>query len=144
MEKDTEKCLIQKAIEMTKISYAPYSGYHVGAALLAQNGNIYTGCNVENASYGATNCAERTAFFKAVSEGIRKFEAIAIVGGPADAEAENRFADYAYPCGICRQVMQEFCDVDFIIIVAKTMEDYQKYTLKELLPYGFGGMTGKG
>ena len=122
------------------MSYAPYSGYHVGAALLAKNGNIYAGCNIENASYGATNCAERTAFFKAVSEGVKDFEAIAIVGAPADAAAENTFSEYAYPCGICRQVMQEFCKKDFGIIVAKSTEDYKKYTLQELLPFGFGGL----
>ena len=140
MNEQIEKELIQKAMEMTKLSYAPYSGYHVGAALLATNGVIYTGCNIENASYGATNCAERTAFFKAVSEGVKDFEAIAIVGAPADEAAENTFSEYAYPCGICRQVMQEFCKKDFRIIVAKSMEDYQKYTLSELLPFGFGGI----
>lgn len=140
MNEQIEKELIQKAMEMTKLSYAPYSGYHVGAALLATNGVIYTGCNIENASYGATNCAERTAFFKAVSEGVKNFEAIAIVGAPADEAAENSFSEYAYPCGICRQVMQEFCKKDFRIIVAKSMEDYQKYTLSELLPFGFGGI----
>lgn len=132
-----EKELIERAIAASKLAYAPYSDYHVGAALLAENGKIYTGCNVENASFGATNCAERTAFFKAVSEGVTDFRAIAIVGG--SASAENKFADYAYPCGICRQVMQEFCDADFTIIVAKTTEDYKKYTLQELLPFGFGG-----
>lgn len=140
MNTQIEKELIQKAIEMTKLSYAPYSGYHVGAALLAKDGRIFTGCNIENASYGATNCAERTAFFKAISEGVNDFEAIAIVGAPADAIAENTFSEYAYPCGICRQVMQEFCKKDFCIIVAKSTEDYQKYTLPELLPYGFGGL----
>lgn len=122
--------LIEKAVEAAKNAYAPYSMYHVGAALLTKSGKIFTGCNVENASYGATNCAERTAFFKAVSEGFREFEAIAIVS----------FSDYAYPCGICRQVMQEFCDGDFRIIVAKSEEDYKEYTLGELLPFGFGGM----
>lgn len=140
MNEQLEKELIKKAIEMTKLSYAPYSGYHVGAALLTKEGQIYTGCNIENASYGATNCAERTAFFKAVSEGVKDFEAIAIVGAPADAAAENTFSEYAYPCGICRQVMQEFCKPNFSIIVAKSTEDYKKYTLKELLPFGFGGM----
>lgn len=140
MKEQLEKELIQKAMEMTKLSYAPYSGYHVGAALFTKEGQIYTGCNIENASYGATNCAERTAFFKAVSDGVKDFEAIAIVGAPADAAAENTFSEYAYPCGICRQVMQEFCREDFTIIVAKSIEDYQKYTLKELLPFGFGGI----
>ena len=139
MNHQLEKELIQKAMEMTKLSYAPYSHYHVGAALLAKNGNIYKGCNIENASYGATNCAERTAFFNAVSEGVKDFEAIAIVGAFADAAAENIFSEYAYPCGICRQVMQEFCKKDFCIIVAKSTEDYKIYTLQELLPHGFGG-----
>lgn len=140
MNIDTEKELIRKAMEMTGISYAPYSKYHVGAALFTKDGRIFTGCNIENASYGATNCAERTAFFKAVSEGVKEFEAIAIVGAPADAAAEKTFSEYAYPCGICRQVMQEFCEKDFSIIVAKSTDEYQKYTLQELLPYGFGGL----
>lgn len=140
MKEQLKKDLIEKAIEMTGLSYAPYSKYHVGAALLAKDGRIFTGCNIENASYGATNCAERTAFFKAVSEGVKDFEAIAIVGAPADAAAQEIFSEYAYPCGICRQVMQEFCKKDFTIIVAKSTEDYEKYTLKELLPLGFGGI----
>lgn len=144
MNEKIEKELIQKAMEMTKLSYAPYSGYHVGAALLTKNDQIYTGCNIENASYGATNCAERTAFFKAVSEGVKEFEAIAIVGAPADAAAQDTFSEYAYPCGICRQVIQEFCKKDFVIIVAKSTEDYQKYSLQELLPFGFGGIDQKG
>ncbi len=134
-----EKSLIEKAFVAAKLAYAPYSKYHVGAALLAENGQIFTGCNIENASFGATNCAERTAFFKAVSEGVTDFNAIAIVGGPAEATGDSPFSDYAYPCGICRQVMQEFCKPDFVILVAKSVEDYKKYTLSELLPYGFGG-----
>lgn len=140
MNEQLVKELVKKAMDMTKLSYAPYSGYHVGASLLAKNGQIYTGCNIENASYGATNCAERTAFFKAVSDGVKEFEAIAIVGAPADAAAQDTFSEYAYPCGICRQVMQEFCKKDFVIIVAKSTEDCQKYTLQELLPFGFGGI----
>ena len=144
MNERLEKELIKKAIEMTGMSYAPYSGYHVGAALLAKDGQIYTGCNIENASYGATNCAERTAFFKAVSEGVKEFETIAIVGAPADAASQETFSEYAYPCGICRQVMQEFCKKDFVIIVARSTEDYQKYTLQEILPFGFGGIDQKG
>lgn len=143
MDKQKELELIQKAIAMRSFSYAPYSHYLVGAALLGEDGEIYGGCNIENASYGATNCAERTAFFKAVSEGAKDFKAIAIVGGTDSAEDENVFSDYAYPCGICRQVMQEFCKDEFVIIVAKSQNDYKKYTLKELLPYGFGGMTGE-
>lgn len=128
-----EKILIEKALEAANRAYAPYSNYHVGAALLARDGRIFSGCNIENASYGATNCAERTAFFHAVSTGCKEFEAIAIVGGK-----DNVISDYAYPCGICRQVMQEFCNGDFKIIVAKNTEDYQIYTLRELLPCSFG------
>lgn len=133
---EQEKELIEQAMEATKRSYAPYSNYHVGAALLTAQGEIYTGCNIENASYGAANCAERTAIFKAVSEGRRQFQAIAIVGR---AKGTSKFSDYAYPCGICRQVMQEFCEADFVILVARSAKDYKKYTLKELLPFGFGG-----
>ena len=125
--------LVRQALEARKQAYAPYSGYTVGAALLTVNGHRYLGGNIENASYGATNCAERTAFFKAVSEGERKFIAIAIAGG---TEGED---PVEYPCGICRQVMQEFCTDDFVIYVVKNEQDYQSYTLKELLPYGFGG-----
>lgn len=125
--------LIKEALRARKQAYAPYSGYLVGAALLTGEGGIYTGCNVENASYGAVNCAERTAFYKAVSEGKREFKAIAIVGGKQNA------ADYAAPCGICRQVMMEFCNPkEFRVIIAKSCGDYREYTLEELLPYGFG------
>ena len=130
-----EKVLIQQALDARKLAYAPYSGYAVGAALLTADGRTYLGGNIENASYGATNCAERTAFFKAVSEGERDFTAIAIAGGKTDEDP----AEYAYPCGICRQVMQEFCREDFRIYVVKSTEDYRRYTLKELLPFGFGG-----
>ncbi len=133
------KELISIASEARRFSYSPYSKYCVGAALLDKDEKIYTGCNIENASYGATNCAERTAFFKAISEGKKEFSAIAIVGGPADEREENSFSEYAFPCGVCRQVMQEFCGVDFYIIVAKSTEDYKVFTLKDLLPYGFGG-----
>ncbi len=127
--------LIQNAMEARNRAYVPYSGFSVGAALLAYSGRIYQGCNVENASFGATNCAERTAFFKAVSEGEREFKAIAITGGKALTEP----SDYAYPCGVCRQVMQEFCDKDFTVLVAKSAEEYKEYTLLQLLPHGFGG-----
>lgn len=127
--------LVEAALDARKTAYVPYSHYAVGAALLTREGEIYTGCNVENASYGATNCAERTAFFKAVSEGKRNFLAIAIAGGMA-GEAP---AEYAYPCGICRQVIKEFAGNDFRIIVAKSPTDYQDYSLEELLPHGFGG-----
>lgn len=127
--------LITAALEARNMAYTPYSHYHVGAALLTDDGHIYQGGNIENASYGATNCAERTAFFKAVSEGVRSFKAIAITGGIEGQEP----IDYAYPCGVCRQVMQEFCGADFQVIVARSTEDFQCYTLSELLPFGFGG-----
>lgn len=136
MISDTEeKVLIQQALEARKMAYAPYSGYAVGAALLTADGRRYLGGNIENASYGATNCAERTAFFKAVSDGVRDFAAIAIAGGKIGETP----VEYAYPCGICRQVMQEFCRDDFVIYVVKSERDYRSYTLKELLPFGFGG-----
>ena len=128
------KQLIEISIEQLKYSYTPYSGFKVGAALLAKNGSVYTGCNIENAAYTPTNCAERTAFFKAVSEGVKEFDAICIVGG------ENGIlTEYAPPCGVCRQVMMEFCYSEtFQIILATVLEHYDIYTLKELLPLGFG------
>ena len=138
----------EELIKLLDKAYAPYSNFHVACIVEMKDGKYIPGVNVENASYGATNCAERTAFFKAVSEGVKEFEAIAVVGRPADiimgneaCSKENHitFSDYAYPCGICRQIMQEFCDNDFKIIVAKSTEDYKVYTLKELLPFGFGG-----
>ncbi len=126
--------LAKTAIAAREQSYSPYSGFMVGAALLAKDGTVYTGCNIENAAFGPTNCAERTAFFKAVSEGGRGFAAIAVAGWPKGGEAA-----YAYPCGVCRQVMMEFCEPDsFRIIVAKSETDYTVHTLKELLPEGFG------
>ena len=126
--------LIQKAFEARQKAYAPYSGFMVGAALLCKDGRIFTGCNIENASYGATNCAERTAFFKAVSEGYREFTAIAIAGG----RRESQSLEYCAPCGICRQVMSEFCDPDaFLVILPRSEEDYKSYTLGQLLPLGF-------
>lgn len=134
MEKAKIQELIDIAIAQLSYSYTPYSHFKVGAALLGKNGHIYTGCNIENAAYTPTNCAERTAFFKAVSEGEREFEAICIVGGP-----EGKLTDYAPPCGVCRQVMMEFCSPkEFQIILAKGKEDYKIYRLEELLPRGFG------
>lgn len=128
------KDLIRLALEAREMAYAPYSKYLVGAALLTKQGKVYKGCNIENAAYTPTNCAERTAFFKAVSEGEREFEAIAIVGG-----YEGVPKDYAYPCGVCRQVMMEFCDPQkFRIITAVSEEQYLERTLAELLPNGFG------
>lgn len=130
----TERALIEAALEARRASYSPYSGYQVGAALLTQEGKLYTGCNIENAAYTPVNCAERTAFFKAVSEGERHFQAIAIVGSPA-----GEVTQFAWPCGVCRQVMMEFCDPEsFVVIVAKSETEYRKRTLKELLPEGFG------
>jgi len=134
MEKATIEKLIDTAIRQLDFSYSPYSGFKVGAALLTKDGEIYTGCNIENASYTPTNCAERTAFFKAVSEGIREFQAICIVGGQ-----NGVLTGYAAPCGVCRQVMMEFCDPEtFQIILAIDKEKYDVFTLKELLPLGFG------
>ena len=126
--------LVKKAYEAQKFSYSPYSNFQVGAALLAGSGKVYTGCNIENAAYTPTNCAERTAFFKAVSEGERSFTAIAVAGGAEDAKE----LEYCSPCGVCRQVMMEFCDDQFQIILAKSETEYQIFTLKELMPMGFG------
>lgn len=134
MTREKARRLIEAASAQLKYSYAPYSDFRVGAALLARDGRVYTGCNIENAAYGPSNCAERTAFFKAVSEGARDFEAICVVGGKA-----GRLTSYTPPCGVCRQVMMEFCTPEeFEIILAKDTEDYKVYTLKELLPQGFG------
>lgn len=132
--------LICLAYDVQKCAYTPYSHWQVGAALLSKSGNIFTGCNIENAAYTPTNCAERTAFFKAISEGERLFEAIAIVG---NAEGERSGAGgYCTPCGVCRQVMMEFCDPDtFQIILAKDYEKYQIVMLKDLMPMGFGPAT---
>lgn len=126
--------LIRLALEAREMAYVPYSKYMVGAALLTKSGRVYKGCNIENASYTPTNCAERTAFFKAVSEGEREFVAIAIVGGYQGVPS-----DYAYPCGVCRQVMAEFCDIkEFHVIVAVSEDKYIDMTLEEMLPYSFG------
>ena len=134
MEKELVQRMIDLAVRQMDFSYVPYSHFHVGAALLAQDGKLYGGCNIENAAYGPTNCAERTAFFKAVSEGERRFAAICIVGGK-----EGVLTEYAAPCGVCRQVMMEFCDPDaFQIILATSREQYEIFTLRELLPMGFG------
>jgi cytidine deaminase len=127
------KELIERAIQARELAYTPYSHFKVGAALLGKNGTVYTGCNIENAAYTPTNCAERTAFFKAVSEGVTEFEKIAIVAG------KDEMQEYTSPCGVCRQVMMEFCrPEEFRIIMAKTPEDYKEMTLKEILPMGFG------
>ena len=126
--------LIETAIEMTKMSYSPYSNFKVGAALLAKNGNIYKGCNIENAGYTPSNCAERTAFFKAVSEGVKEFDALAVVGGQ-----NGVLTQMTAPCGVCRQIMMEFCNPKtFQVIMAVDKEHYKIMTLEELLPMGFG------
>ncbi len=126
------KELVKAAFDAMQKAYAPYSCYKVGAALLSKSGTVYSGCNVENAAYGPTNCAERTAFFKAVSEGECEFAKIAIVGGK-----DGVVTDLFMPCGVCRQVMAEFCDGDFEIIVARSTDDFSVFTLSELLPFGF-------
>ena len=134
MDKKTIEKLIDTALAQLDFSYAPYSGFNVGAALLAKNQSVYTGCNIENAAYTPTNCAERTAFFKAVSEGVRDFEAICIVGGK-----NQKATGYTAPCGVCRQVMMEFCNPkNFKIILAIDRENYRVYTLEDMLPQGFG------
>ena len=133
-----EKAMIEQmigiAIEQIKYAYTPYSNFKVGAALLTKDEKIYTGCNIENATYGPSNCAERTAFFKAVCEGEREFQAICIVGG-----RNGVLTDYTAPCGVCRQVMMEFCDAEkFQIILAVDKENYKIFLLKDLFPMGFG------
>lgn len=133
-----EEQLIKMALKARLNSYSPYSSYAVGAALLTENDKIYTGCNIENSSYGAANCAERTAIFKAVSEGETTIKMIAIVGGPRD-DNPDKLSGFAYPCGICRQVMREFSNPSNLkIIVAKSVDDYKEYTLEDLLPNSFG------
>ena len=129
---DSELCEI--ATDAMKRAYVPYSGYRVGAALLCKNGKVYTGCNIENSAFSPTNCAERTAFFKAVSEGRRDFAKIAVVGGRADLATPEYCCP---PCGVCRQVMKEFCKPDFEIIMAKSGDEYKIMTLSELLPASF-------
>ena len=123
--------LMEKAHSARKKSYSPYSHFRVGAALLTKSGKVYKGCNIENAGYSATNCAERTAIFKAVSEGEREFEAMAIVGGK-----EGEIAPFCAPCGVCRQVIAEFCSKDFKIILGNK-DKFEVYTLETLLPFAF-------
>ena len=132
MEKAEIQALIREAFAAQKFAYVPYSHFHVGAALRGKNGQVFRGCNIENASYTPTNCAERTAFFKAVSEGEREFAAIAIVGGP-----RGPLTEYCSPCGVCRQVMQEFCGPDFEIHMQKAGGGVFTVKLPELLPFGF-------
>lgn len=129
-----EKYLIEQAIEARSHAYTPYSHFQVGAALLTKQGKVYKGCNIENAAYTPSNCAERTAIFKAVSEGEREFAAIAIVGS---MEGESNTLPTG-PCGVCRQVMAEFCSLDMPVIIAQSPADYITMTLGELLPLSFG------
>ncbi len=124
--------LVRQAKKAMEFAYVPYSGYKVGAALLTKAGKVYLGCNIENAAFGPTNCAERTAIFKAVSEGEREFAAIAVVGGK-----DGVVRDVFPPCGVCRQVMQEFCEADFLIYMGRGDDSYQTVRLCELLPYAF-------
>ena len=128
----TPEELVRQALAAMKFAYVPYSGFTVGAALLTKSGKVYLGCNIENAAYGPSNCAERTAFFKAVSEGEREFSAIAVVGGK-DGDA----ADIFPPCGVCRQVMQEFCGPDFMIYMGRADDSFVAVRLEDFLPYGF-------
>ncbi len=127
------KKLMEEAVRAREFSYAPYSNYCVGAALLTKDGRVFTGCNVENAGFSPTNCAERTAIFKAVSEGVREFAAIAVVGGK-----RGELSDTCAPCGVCRQVMAEFCTADFPVIMG-TPDHLRVMTLGELLPLMFTG-----
>lgn len=126
------KELIELAIKAREMAYAPYSEFAVGAALLCKDGTVYTGCNIENSSFGATNCAERTAIFKAVSEGAGDFEAIAVVGAKLGEPLM-----FCPPCGICRQVMTEFCDLDSFLVVLSDGKEEKIYTLREMLPHSF-------
>ena len=134
MEKAEIQALIRKAFEGQQFAYTPYSHFRVGAALRAKDGRVYTGCNIENAGYTPTNCAERTALFKAVSEGVREFDAIAIVGS-RQGEVNTLVTG---PCGVCRQALYEFGGDAMTVIMAKTEDDYIVTTLGALLPYGFG------
>jgi len=127
----TERELAALAEEMTARSYAPYSHFHVGAALLCRDGRVYTGCNIENAAYGPTVCAERVAFFEAIRDGEREFEKIAVVGGP-----DGQITSHTTPCGVCRQVMREFCGDDFVIL-SWDGHEIRRHTLGELLPASF-------
>ena len=125
--------LVNLAIEAREHSYSPYSGFAVGAALLTKDGKVYQGCNIENSAFGPTNCAERTAFFTAVYQGEREFEAIAVVGG----KAGQPISELCAPCGVCRQVMREFCEDDFKIYLSKGDGTAVEVKLTDLLPFGF-------
>ncbi len=128
-----KKELVKEALAAREFAYTPYSNFSVGAALLCKDGTVFRGCNIENAAYTPTSCAERTAIFKAVSEGQREFSAIAIVGGPAGTPP----VDFCYPCGVCRQVIAEFCRRDFKIYIAKSEDEIREYSLDDILPHAF-------
>lgn len=128
----TDKELVLKAIESMKNSYSPYSNFKVGAALLSESGKVYTGCNIENVAFGPSICAERVAFFKAISEGEKNFSKIAVVGGK-----DGIISSATPPCGVCRQVMREFCNDDFEILIVRENGNYDKVLLKDLLPNSF-------
>ena len=131
---DMAQALAAAALEARETAYVPYSKFAVGAALLGESGTIYRGCNIENAGFSSTNCAERTAVFKAVSEGEKDFVAIAVAGGPQGATA----LDSCPPCGVCRQVLREFCELDLDVLLVSGDGDYRAVTLGDLLPYSFG------
>lgn len=131
-----DRTLLDAAFAAREQAYTPYSHFQVGAALLTREGRVYSGCNIENAAYGPSNCAERTAIFKAVSEGERQFVAIAIVGAP-EGTAKQDFSA-CWPCGVCRQVMREFCGPDFSVITCSGSEGVVSRTLAQLLPQAFG------
>lgn len=131
----TKEELVKKAYEAQKFSYSPYSGFQVGAALLTGSGKVYTGCNIENAAFSPTNCAERTAFFKAISEGEKEFQAIAVVGNQKDAPKEEW--SFCTPCGVCRQVMLEFVNPEEFTIILGKGEEIKTFTLNQLLPESF-------
>ncbi|MBR6736390.1 MAG: cytidine deaminase [Oscillospiraceae bacterium] len=131
----TDRELIALAIKARKNAYIPYSHYAVGAALIAGSGKVYTGCNIENAAYGPTNCAERTAIFKAVSEGEREVKVLAVVAAPESQDSP--FGSYALPCGVCRQVMSEFAADDMRVLLAKSEDDYLDMSIDEILPLRF-------
>lgn len=129
----TEKELCRLAVEAMNTAYAPYSGYRVGAALLSADGRVFTGCNIENASFTPTVCAERTAVFKAVSEGVRTFAMLAVAGGK-----DGKISGVFPPCGVCRQVLREFCSPDFPVLMVSGEDTFTTCTLSELLPLSFG------
>lgn len=136
MKEQEKKNLVQEALLARRYAYAPYSNFRVGAALLATDGRVFAGCNVENASYSVSNCAERAAVFKAVSEGVLEWKGIAVVGGLGEAPPN----DYISPCGVCRQVLSEFCSPDkFIVLLGKGDGTWREYFLGELMPFSFSG-----